>query len=173
MKIQHCADSHGFFPDLSGDFDCVVHSGDIFPWSNNGRGINRNRTKKQREIDHQRYWTSTHAETIKGWVKGKPILYCAGNHDFYNPCELLNKLGVEVIDLTNRTVEYAGLRWHGFPYVNFLVGEWNWELDPSALYEKTQYTMNKIAGDVDILVAHAPIYQTLDLTDDGEYMGNR
>jgi len=171
MKFCHVSDSHGYFPDLRGDFDFVVHSGDLFPNSNNGRYINKSRDKKQREIEFQRSWIRRKSDTIHKWLRSKPLLYCAGNHDFFNPCDLLNELGVETIDLTNKSVEYAGYRWYGFPYVNFLVGEWNWELDKNELWQKTQWMMNKISGDTDILVAHDPIYGILDESW-GEHIGN-
>jgi len=171
MRIAHIADNHGYFPDFPGEFDFVVHSGDLYPYSNNGRDINKNRTKKQREIEFQRDWIIKRIDTINDWLRRKPLLYCAGNHDFFNPCELLNKKGIDATDLTNKNIDYAGYKWYGFPYVNYLKGEWNWELDQGELWQQTQWLMDKMGSNTEILVAHNPMYGVLDGVD-GIHIGN-
>ena len=47
MKICHISDTHGTFPNLHGNFDIIVHSGDLFPNS-------YNLPNKQKEAEYQK-----------------------------------------------------------------------------------------------------------------------
>ncbi len=73
MKLMHCSDSHGFFPDLSGEFDVFVCSGDFFAYNKREsfgkRNIelepNRTPAKRKAEIEFQKKWLLTNIETIR------------------------------------------------------------------------------------------------------------
>jgi Icc-related predicted phosphoesterase len=122
MKIQHISDTHGSIPILEGDI--VIHSGDMYP------NICNNEEKQ------------------KNWFNGvkidRPFFFCHGNHDYYMP--------ENVIDITNKQVEYKGISIYGFPYVPYIDGDWNYELSISEMKEAVREIPK-----VDILVSHAPI----------------
>ena len=175
MRIVHCSDLHGHFPELPWEFDAVVCSGDFF--KHNQFKVNYTPQRRQSEIQFQTNWLKSKIPFMKEWLKGKPLIWCSGNHDFLNPCDILNDHGIETIDLDNRLVEYKGFMWYGFPYVPTIRGEWNWEKDPTDLKQEVNNMISRIkeAGyldKLDILVAHCPPNGILDL-DDGCNIGNR
>jgi Icc-related predicted phosphoesterase len=185
MLIQHISDNHGYFPDLPGEFDVVVCSGDFFPYNKNQslgkRNIelepNRTSAKRKAEIEFQKKWLFTNIETIREWIKGKPFIWCSGNHDFLNPCQILNDYGIETIDLDNKVVEYKGLVWYGFPYIPELRNCWNFECTHDRLRKEVNIFLQRLKDaemfhKLDIIVAHCPPNGILDMTDKEEHIGN-
>jgi Icc-related predicted phosphoesterase len=173
MRIFHVSDTHGFFPELTGDFDVVIHSGDLF--DNHSWGPNRNLSILDMERTHQTDWIRARAETIKEWVHGKPFLFCTGNHDFVDPCPFLQEVGLTAINLDDKVTEFEGKTLWGMPWVPFDEGAWNYELRSAELMAEVQRMIaafkDQDPSRPDILVAHAPPYGILDLCPDGR-IGN-
>jgi len=162
---MHCSDLHAYFPELSGDFDVVVSSGDFFP--NKHWGPNKNPKLRKEEQEFQTNWLLKNIPFIKKWLNNKPFLWCSGNHDFINPCEILNKNGIQAIDLDNKVVDFLNYTWYGFPFISKIRGDWNWERDLPELKQEVNNFLLKLKdsnkfNNLDILVAHAPIYGKLD-----------
>jgi len=178
MLICHISDCHGQLIDLPGEFDVVVCSGDFFAYNKSEsfgkRGIelepNRTAAKRKAEIEFQKIWLLTNIKAIKEWIKGKPFIWSSGNHDFLNPCQILNDNGIEAIDLDNKVVEYKSFVWYGFPYVPKIRNCWNFECTPDELRKEVNTFLRrlkdaKMFDRLDILVAHCPPDGILDTYD--------
>ena len=167
MKIAHVSDTHGqLWPEIPDECDFVVHSGDGIP--------NASRGNLQIEIPFQTKWITDNIENYRKWLKGKTLLYCQGNHCFIDACEVLNHHNIPAIDLTNKVIEHQGIIFYGFPYINYIAGEWNHERLLQDLNNEMQYMKERIkeAGlGLDILVAHAPPWGICD-TYAGMHLGN-
>lgn len=127
MIIQHISDTHGFIPELTGEV--IIHSGELYPNICN---------TKEKQIN----W-------IKGMAFNKPMIFCAGNHDYHIP--------EQVIDITNKLIDYKGFSIYGFPYIPYIEGDFNYELRISDMKEAVREIPK-----VDILVSHAPLKHILD-----------
>lgn len=159
MTILHVSDLHGYFPNLPSGSDVIVSSGDFY--KHHQRKPNYGPERRKEEIEFQKDWLKYKLKDFKKWLDGRPFLWCSGNHDFFNPCELLNANGIEAIDLDEKAVEYKGLVWYGFPWVRYITGEWNWEAEPKKWKEETQNIISNLKNNncldkLDILVAHSP-----------------
>src|ERR1035437_9703982 len=109
ITIAHVSDTHGqSWPEIPDECDMVIHSGDGMP--------NASRGNVEIEIPFQTKWVKNNVENYRKWLKGKPLLYCQGNHCFINPCPILNENGIETIDLTNKIGLYKGIVFYGFPF---------------------------------------------------------
>jgi len=175
MRIFHVSDNHGYFPKLPGDFDVVIHSGDFFP--NHVFGPNRHRLSVlEEELSFQRRWIRYHIDTIKNWVKNKPFLFCSGNHDFIDPCPFLLESGLQAVNLDNKVTEFNGLTLYGFPWVPFIEGGWNFELQDLEIRSETNRMKQKLEQSKaipDILVTHCPPYGKLDSVGPAIRLGNQ
>ncbi len=175
LRICHVSDLHGYFIPLPKEFDVLVFSGDFFKF--NQRKPNYGPERRREEIEFQTNWTRFNLPNIKKWLDGRPIVWCSGNHDFINPCQILNDNGIEAIDIDEKVVEYKGLVWYGFPYVRYLIGEWNWELDPQHWRNECQNIVKRLKeakslDKLDVLVAHSPPEGIVDMTDYNGRVGN-
>ena len=103
--IEHFSDAHGFLPKFSGDV--LICSGDLMP---NGPG----RACRDQGKVYQANWLETVGEAFRG----KQLIYCAGNHDFIDPCPILKGFGCDAINITNRGEEINGVKY--FPLDSFL-----------------------------------------------------
>ena len=175
MKILHISDSHGTFVDFwkiyniqPESIDVVIHSGDILP--NFSRGI------RAIEEPRQTSWVEQNIGKFAEWFKNKPVLMVNGNHDFVNVARILNKAGLNVIDIfTNDpegnpiAVDFMGFRVYGSPWVPRWTGEWNYELD----HDKEGFAVAEIIDiKPDIVVSHTPIRGVLDRNERGERCGS-
>jgi hypothetical protein len=142
MRIQHTSDNHGFFQDLEGDFDVVIHSGDLFP--NHCFGPKRVWSTLEVEKAFQTDWLKGRIETIKEWIKGKPFLFCSGNHDFIDPCPILIAAGITAINLDDKVTEFEGHTLYGLPWVPFIEGVWNFELMDVEMREEIDRMLNNL-----------------------------
>lgn len=188
MIICHTSDNHGFqykvdgeivsiFPDIKEEFDVFVCSGDFIPdghW-----GPHRDLDLLHQSEKYQEYWVNKYAPDIKKWTHNKPFLFCSGNHDFINPCKILKKHGINAIDLDDKVVEFMGLTFYGFPYIPFMVDNWNHERNAQDMNTECNRMLSRLkdAGkedQLDILVSHCPIYGILDFTINHgrEHIGN-
>lgn len=164
MKICHVSDTHSLFPKLNEDYDVIVHSGDMLP--------NRKPRLKIDEHLFQRDWIREHAAEFKTWIGEKLFLFCAGNHDYTEPCTELRDIGINAFDITNKQVEIEGIKFYGFPYVPY-IGYWNWEAPNRMMEEKVKELIEIVnKNKIDVLVAHCPPYGILDQNREGTHIGN-
>jgi Icc-related predicted phosphoesterase len=152
MRIIHVSDTHGTFPKLPEGDALIVHSGDMLP--------NQTRGNPEIEPQYQKNWLMRNAKRFREWLAGRPMLFCRGNHDFSPLVQtILRDRGCDVADATNRLREHGGLRFYGFPYINYMCGEWNFEATEAELSDR----IDRLPwGKIDVLVAHAPIAGILD-----------
>jgi len=161
VRILHISDTHGEMSMLRGQFDLVVHSGDLQP----------NRTRGSvTEGAFQEHWVRSNATRLRHWLGDTPFLFCPGNHDFFDPQEIARDVGIDWTTLGNKAHEVEGLRFVGLPYVPFFRGEWNYETCSIELMRKTYRLLESTKPDV--LVAHCPPHGILDDTH-GTHIGNR
>lgn len=160
MKVAHVSDTDTLFPTLPAEAELVVHSGDLFPDL-----LSSSISKKQ---NFQLNWLKRKAEDFKLWLDGRPLLFTSGNHDWISPVETLSQAGIQAYEITNRTLEFAGHIWYGFPYIPFIYGDWNFETTSDQMGQEIDKLAKIILEkEVDILVSHAPIANILD-----EFNGN-
>lgn len=163
MQIAHVSDSHGLiWPEIPDESELVIHSGDGLP--------NMTRGNIPVEIKFQSEWVENHVEKYKKWLKGKPLIYCQGNHCFISPVEILSKHGIECLDVTNNLIYFKGKSFYGFPFINYIDGEWNHERQlPEMAQEMHKLKDVLLNQKLDCLIAHAPIAGILDLEDGCRY----
>lgn len=165
-RLLHISDTHGRLPTLIGNFDVVVHSGDMSP------NFSRDSTETQKEM----YWWEENVERVKEWLQGTPFLFTLGNHDFLNGFWLegmFRSHGIEAYCLHDRIVSLNNVNFYGFPYVPPINGSYNFECYADEMDEhlrKMSAAINKTY--VDVLVAHCPPYNCLDLSESGKHYGN-
>lgn len=187
MKILHISDCHGFkhriegagvitkFPVISEDFDVVVCSGDFYP--NLHWGANRKRQLVKEETDYQNNWFISNLKAFKQFIRNKPFFWTSGNHDWANPVDILNQNGIIAFDLNNSIIEYNGLSWAGFPFIPEIQNNWNFERNSNDMRQEIQKFIEKLKAankfdSLDVLVAHAPIANILDLDENRGRLGN-
>lgn len=188
MKILHISDCHGFkhrsesgelitiFPEIKEEFDIVVCSGDFYP--NSVWGANRKKELIKKEIEYQNNWLISNLKEFKKFIQYKPFLWSSGNHDWTNPVSILNQNGIEAIDLDNKVVDFNGFSWSGFPYIPQINNNWNFEKDSNEMRQEIEKLINRLKlsnkfNNLDILVAHSPIANILDIDDNrGGHLGN-
>jgi Icc-related predicted phosphoesterase len=170
MRICHISDTHGNLNPLRGKFDIIIHSGDFFPDYNIYKaGIIDSK-------DFQQKYLAYKVKKIKGQVGTKPFFFVLGNHDFVDPDLIENILrdnDINAFSLHNKIVNYNDFSFYGFPYVPYINGCWNYELDSSQMKVKSSNLIKDIKGKkVDVIVAHAPLHGFLDQTSNGTHIGN-
>jgi Icc-related predicted phosphoesterase len=178
LTIFHFSDSHGRVPVIptSIEFDIIVCSGDFLP----DRYV-----RKEEQIrynlpwcmpaspERQEHWLRTQLDKVKAQARGKPWLFCPGNHDFYDPVPMLREAGVDAHNLADTVVTIGGIRFYGFPYCPWAGGGYNYELHPTAMEMKVGEVVDLLnEGAFDVLVAHCPPYKMLDLAKNGQLCGN-
>lgn len=173
MRILHISDSHGMPKQAPSDeFDVVACTGDFLP-SCPGKGAC---PPRHLEEPFQRDWLRLNASDIARYVGGRPFIWVAGNHDWIDPCDALRAAGVDVIDANMQIVDVVGLRWAGFPYVPHINGMMTNELSSRDMFHAC-YTLVKTWEldsrlQPDVLLAHCPLFGTLDRAHDGNHYGN-
>jgi Icc-related predicted phosphoesterase len=172
MRLMHISDTHGGFPQMHGRYDLVVHSGDFFP--NSHHCLEQNKT---REMKFQLQWLRDNIYNIKSWLNGHDLLYVPGNHDFLHQDKMeyeLQSAGINAYSITDRLFTREGVNFYGFPYVPPTPsGGWNYErMLPEMETEVDKLVAAVNSTHVDVIVAHAPMYQCLDLTYGNDLTGN-
>ncbi len=176
MKICHISDTHSLMNKLNGDFDAIVHSGDFMPNSpfrfTSSFQLN-GYIDVPREYHFQKKWITDNLQRLADWIGDKPFIFCAGNHDFYDPIPLMKDYGINAINITNASYTYNGLKFYGFPYVPF-IGCWNFELGHDKMTEEVERVVAlSNEGEIDILVCHCPPANILDYDHkQGKHFGN-
>lgn len=170
MRLCHVSDTHGQFPRLYGRYDAVIHTGDLFP---NSRAVMQGEREKEKSF--QLKWLRDNITEFKSHLQGHPFLYVPGNHDFLDSSLLefeLRAVGVEAFDLTNKTLNFKGVNFYGFPYVPMISGMWNYEKELPEMTEEIDKMVAVVNSNyVDVLACHAPPYKQLDLTMSNEIVG--
>lgn len=178
LRFFHTSDTHGEFPPIEGHADFVVHSGDWFPnrhdnadpWKPGNRA-----GKPHHEHAFQAAWVDKHASRIKVWVGSRRIIYCPGNHDYYDPTDRLKAEGVEVINLGVKRIWYQdGIPFIGFPYCPANVHPWNYALETAEMEREIGRMEIILAGEGAkeiVIVAHCPPAGILDKSH-GTHYGN-
>lgn len=150
-------------PELRGDFDVIVHSGDLMP--NKTRGI------VDVEIEFQRMWLVQNAKRLKLWFQDKPVIFCPGNHDFANVEPYMRDFGIDFTSLENDSYTNQGVRFMGFSDVPKFAHEWNRERSPAELARGTLAVLEDAEiFNYHVLVAHCPPWGVLDMAN--EHIGN-
>lgn len=166
MRVAHISDTHGTFPEIPEDVDLIVHSGDFLP----------NKTRGLRDIEpkYQRNWLGHKKEQLRAWIGKRKFVICKGNHDFFGPLgQALRNFGIDAYDITNSWLELDGLTFYGFPYIPYIIGEWNYEAVYVDMVKKVQEFHREIVekkGMPKILVAHSPLagfFDTIDFREVG------
>jgi Icc-related predicted phosphoesterase len=123
-----------------------VLSGDFFP----------NLTRGDREIEtrYQNRWFAQNAFAIKQLLRGAPVLFVPGNHDYADLGTCFRREYMKAWEITPTGFEFHGVRWAGFGHIPFIAGEWDRETTTMQLSILTRRTLE--VGNPDILVTHAP-----------------
>lgn len=165
VKILHISDTHGLLPEPIGDWDVVVHSGDMMP--------NRSYGVRPVEVPFQRLWIEDNAPRFHARYWTKPFLYCPGNHDYHDPTPHMRALGIDARLICNNEALVDGVRFWGFPWVPQFY-DWNWMCGPAERREHLKPAVELMeSAELDVLVAHGPMYGVLDRNADGERCGSR
>ena len=181
VKILHFSDSHGRMPRKpSDDYDVIACTGDFMAdddiaWEMAHRGLDKVPSFKQTKR-FQEKWLAENIYSSGRWIGKQPFIWCAGNHDFFDPCEMLRKEGVEVYDATNCVQHVAGLSWYGFPFINAINGYYMYERLASGMLDEAETFIarchDEIGGMPDVLLAHAPLAGLYDEDKHGKRWGN-
>lgn len=152
MRIGHFSDLHGKLAplrDAEETPDVWVCSGDFFP--NKTRGI------RSIEQEFQKNWFA--AQDLPALLKGKPLLFVGGNHDYVSLADLLAEVGYPAQNITREGIVVGGMRFAGFREIPYIAGEWNGETHRNDL---SAIAVDLFNNPPDILVTHAPPAGILD-----------
>ena len=156
ILIGHFSDNHGRLTipaELDEVPDAWFHSGDFCPNSSRGTA--------EIEVDFQREWFDNfRAEFIKR-LRGRPLFYVPGNHDYIELCDMMP--GYPVTRVTTAGVEFAGHRIAGFREIPYIIGEWNGEVHSR---EFAGLVYDLVDANPTIIMNHAPCAGILDMDAD-------
>lgn len=150
IKVWHFSDIHGrleFLTRPSEPFDLVVVTGDVFP--------NLNRGEAETETKYQRAWLLENLPTFLVAFQDTPVLWVPGNHDYYNPSDVLTN--VCFFDPCGM-MEILGAKFAGFREIPYIAGEWNGEVSEDILAQRMHWACETGAT---VLVTHTPPYGIL------------
>jgi len=167
MIIAHASDTHDNpsiirqFGEMEADMlvltgDCMKTKGRIPNFAAYGSDW---RISPPLEYRYQRQWWRKKAKGLIPHLKGRPILYLRGNHDFISPLEWLLHYGADAYEITDDKpcIELLGKRFAGFRQVLPITGEWSGEE-----YDLTPFIDKAFACDPQILLTHTPPNGILD-----------
>ena len=152
LRLSHFSDTHGLpRKSVHADADIIVHTGDLFP----------NKTRGHREIEpaYQQEWLRKTVHEWARWCGGKPFVYIAGNHDFFDPVPIMRRAGIDAHS-ADGPVEIGGWRFMGLPDVPWMGGEWNHERVEAEIAERFAHVLE---WRPDVIVSHCPPYGVLDV----------
>ncbi len=160
MKILHFSDNHSTLPPFPAEeYDIIVCSGDFLP---NGQ----NYLNRKEELKYQENWVRENKQRLVDWIGSKRFLFCAGNHDFYDPIPLMRQFGIDAYNITNAHHEFDGVQFYGFPYIPYTGAMWNWETTPQMMSDLFENVIKRINDNqIDVLVTHCPPYGYCDKED--------
>lgn len=171
LRICHISDTHGTFNRLHGSFDVVLHTGDFLPDSQKLTEGN-----KVGQAKFQIQWLRDNIPEMRKWLQGHTFLFILGNHDFVSPeimeAELISE-GINAINLTDKVITYQGVNFFGFPYVPAINGMFNYEREIPEMQEEVKKIVEALnTSYVEVLACHAPIYNSLDLSNANKVLGS-
>lgn len=153
MFIEHISDTHGRLFSCNRPNSILIHSGDMFPNLMNG--------SLDDEKDFQISWVKKNISLFP-----REFFYTLGNHDFVDPFELeaiFNDNGIKATCLHDKVVSYYGMKFYGFPYIPIIQGRWNYECVIAEMQKHVDRLVDNL-GEIDVIVAHAPLYGFLDIS---------
>lgn len=168
LRIAHWSDPHGSFEKLRGRHDLAVLSGDFAPnfetWE---------RADYAGEAANQLQWLQENVKSLRDQLRGSPLVFILGNHDWFDPNEMekiLNEAGIEAYSTHNKVVEVNGCKFYGFPYVPTINGRYNFERDNESMKKEAAKMAIALNNDqVEVLITHAPLHGKLDLWEGKHY----
>jgi Icc-related predicted phosphoesterase len=166
VRILHLSDTHGQIPDLAGDSDVVVHTGDFCP--------NRSFANEHIERAFQPYWLEEHAADFRRVYGRRKVLIVSGNHDYVSVAHYLREAGVDAEGIDDKFAEVNGVSFYGFPWTPIFCG-WNHMASENViefLLAKPKEWMANERG-IDVFCAHGPMYGVLDRNSSGERCGSK
>jgi Icc-related predicted phosphoesterase len=159
VRIAHVSDTHGNFPEL-GSASVVVHSGDLLPnaplereWSQLLMGIDAVTERR-----FQEHWVRRKIHKFMGWLRGRTFIFCAGNHDYFDPVPFLQRVGIDAHNITNAHATVNGYTFYGFPYVPVDCHPWNYAIPDAEMaknFDGLASLWEEQSG-FDVLVTHCP-----------------
>lgn len=161
MLIAHASDLHGNYKRKLSSInvpDLWIISGDFFP--NYGRGpYTNNRIDPDYELNYQLRWWENHAAPIMECLRGAPVIWVGGNHDFVSLVPMLSQWAYdgEAYDLSHGPATVHGKVFAGFSEIPYIRGEWVGET-----HGFEDIVRNVMEQNPDILVTHAPPAGILD-----------
>lgn len=165
VRILHISDTHGMLPEPEGDFDVVVHSGDMMP--NRSYGI------RAIEQTFQPYWLEENVSKFPRRYREKPFLYTPGNHDYVDPTPYMRAAGIDARALCQGELEVDGVVFYGHPWTPTFY-DWAWMCGPSEMAGHLEPLFDLTdRGRLDVLVSHGPMFGVLDRNRQGERCGCR
>lgn len=159
LNVYHISDRHGQLELLKplglglayGKPDLWINTGDFAP--NFTRG-------KPGESKRQLNWYWHKRELLREIFGDVPVICMDGNHDFCPVWGGLKSVGVNVIPIGNDELTwFKGWSFAGFPHINYIAGEWNYETRGPELRVQTEKTLSLKP---DVMVTHSPPAQILD-----------
>lgn len=173
MRAMVISDTHGNFPEhivLLNRFDAVVHCGDFFPDT-----IYFGDPGLIAKV--QLNWLEKNLDKLKNVLSGRPYIYTLGNHDFvpsHKVEEMLKSVGIKAFDCEDKIVTVDNVNFYGFPYVPSINGMFNYECEVPEMNRHIDIMAEKLNKTyVEVIVAHAPMYQCLDYEGTGKSYGNQ
>lgn len=159
---------------LYGNFNSIVHSGDLFPDP-------PGKPKFKEEIgEWQLDWLKENIIEFTKWIGNHPFLFILGNHDHADPFkveDLLRSYNIKIDCLHDSIVCHNGINFYGIPYIPYINGSFAYELQSDEMIKEINQIVKKIntahhSSLINVLVAHAPPYEILDLSYSGSHLGN-
>lgn len=169
VQIAHFSDTHGLprkrVPDSA---SIIVHTGDLFP----------NKTRGHRDIEpaYQREWLIKTISDWKAWIGGRPFVYVSGNHDFFDPIEIMKRAGIDAYGVSHREltkiwlassmtnngklVDERFITFAGIPDIPWMGSEWNHERHEAEISARFAEVL---ALESDVIACHCPMYGVLDV----------
>jgi len=155
MRLIHISDNHGAFIPLSGKYDAILHTGDLFPDSKLIH-LRISAINSQHQLD----WLRQNTLKFKEWIGNKTFLFVLGNHDFIDPdllVEEFNKMNIKAMSLHDKIVTFDSINFYGFPYIPIIDQVWNYECSLTEMQARIDIMVDVLnAHYVDVLACHCP-----------------
>jgi Icc-related predicted phosphoesterase len=121
----------------------------------------------------QPVWLQQNAKKLRDWIGARPFVFCSGNHDYVDPVPYLRDVGVDAYCINDRHLELGGVRFYGFPWTSRFY-DWNWMANTAERRMRLEPAVDLMnRGEVDVFVAHGPMFGVLDRNAKGERCGSR
>lgn len=162
LRLWHVSDTHGdklFRLPLFGERRrLIVHTGDLLP------NLNQYNPNPAQEAEYQEKWVRIHADQFQKWIGSNTFFFVPGNHDYFDPCPMLQQLGIEAVNISDTIVKYEEWTITGFPYVPFDCKPWNYAMEVQQMEAKVEELKDRIEiYGCDIVASHCPPYNILDM----------